>query len=237
MKVISIIVTVLTIASIQPVMAQQSHDDDHRKITVYGEAVIKVKPDTIAINLEIETEDPDINIAKTKNIEIYKKTMAALKQCGVTEKDIQTDYISINPKSQDEEKKKKTILYVADNQFIVTTSATVNIEDVITKVLQAGVQSVRADFHTSEYKKYREQARENALTAAKEKAEKMAKVLGQSIGTPIEIVEGGGRYSQYGQSNSQSIQYGSIGEDESFTIALGMITVKANVTVTFELKK
>ncbi len=63
-------------------------------------------------------------------------------------------------------------------------------EELVTKVLQAGVNYVHGiDFQTTEFKKYREQARNLALRAAKEKAEMMAGVLGQSAGAPIQINE------------------------------------------------
>ena len=221
-----------------PVLAEQIHSDEQAKITVTGEAVIKVKPDTIVVNLEIETEDGDINVAKTKNAETFGKVLAVLKQCGVTEKDIQRDHLSIRPKLQEEEEKKKKprVSYIAYNRFMVTTSATVNIEDIITKVLQVGVSSVsEVNFETSEYKKYREQARELALIAAKEKAEKMAKALGQSIGAPINITEGRMYYDNF--SSQRQVRVTSNDSDERGAVVLGSIIVSANVTVTFELKK
>jgi len=46
------------------------------------------------------------------------------------------------------------------------------------------------DFRTTELKKYREQARELAARAAREKADKIAAVLGESVGHAITINEG-----------------------------------------------
>jgi hypothetical protein len=79
----------------------------------------------------------------------------------------------------------------------------------------------------------------------------MAAVLGQSVGAPIQISEnysgspwgywsswsgwGYGRNQGMSQNVVQNVQGGSgeIGE----TIALGKISIRANVGVTFELKK
>jgi hypothetical protein len=115
----------------------------------------------------------------------------------------------------------------------------------------AGVNYIHGiDFQTTEFKKYREQARELALIAAKEKAEKMSAVLGNSIGAPIQINENyggspwwyysgwsgwGGRSHGMSQYNVQ-VDRGGSGEITD-TIALGKLTIKANVSVTFELKK
>jgi len=139
------------------------------------------------------------------------------------------------------------------NTFVVTLAETGKVEGLVTKVLQAGVNYIHGiDFQSIEFKKYREQARELALKAAKEKAEKMAAVLNQSVGAPIQINEnysgspwwyysswsgwGYGRSHGMSQNVIQNVQGGGSGEI-SETIALGKISIRANVGVTFELKK
>ena len=134
----------------------------------------------------------------------------------------------------------------------MTLTDVAKVEDLVTKVLQAGVNYIHGiDFQTTEFKKYREQARELALRAAKEKADKMAAVLGQSVGPPIQITEnysgspwwywpswsgwGYGRGQGISQNVIQNVQGGS--RDSSETIALGKISIRGNVTVSFELKK
>jgi len=76
--------------------------DDRPKITVNGEAVVNVKPDKIVINFGIETWDTDIIVAKQKNNEILKKAKAAIKESGVPEREVQTDYLSIEPRWKSE---------------------------------------------------------------------------------------------------------------------------------------
>lgn len=135
--------------------------------------------------------------------------------------------------------------------MVVTISDTEKVEELITKALLAGVNYIHSiDFQTTEFKKYREQARELALISAKEKAEKMAAVLGKSIGVPIQINEnyGGSPWWYYsgwfgwgGPSHGMSqynVQVDRGGAAEmTDTIVLGKLTIKANVSVTFELKK
>lgn len=72
--------------------------DDRPKITVTGESVVNVKPDKTVITLGIETWDTEIMCAKQRNNNILKKTVAVVKECGVAEKDMQTDYLSIEPR-------------------------------------------------------------------------------------------------------------------------------------------
>lgn len=244
---------VVTIICICPVWAQQARMYDARpKITVNGEAVVNVKPDKIVVTFGIETWDAEIMTAKQKNNDILKKAIVAIKESGIPEKEIQTDHLSIEPRYKNDYRKEDFLGYFVRNAFVVTLAETDKVEELVTKVLQAGVNYIHGiDFQTTEFKKYREQARDLALKAAREKAEKMAGVLGQTVGTPIQISEnysgspwwyysswggwGYGRNQGMTQNAIQNVQGGS--GEISETIALGKISIQANVSVTFELKK
>ena len=243
----------LLMIAMYSIQAQQTQSIScQSKITVNGDAIVKVQPDQIIITFGIETWDKNIMLAKQENNDIMKKAVAASKESGIEEKNIQTDYLSIEPRYEDNYNKKNFIGYFVRNTFIVTMTDPGKVEELVTKVLQSGVNYIhRIDFQTTEFKKYREQARELALKAAKEKAEKMAAVLGQVVGEPIQISEGyggsgwwyysswsgwgNGRYSQMNQNIVQNINNST--EQISETIALGKISIRANVNVVFELKK
>ena len=249
MKNLTLTILIILIA-LCTLRAQQY--DDHPKIMVNGEAVVKVQPDQIIITFGIETWDKDIMLAKQKNNDIMQKALKVIKDTGIPDKDIQTDYLSVEPRYDENYEKKDFIGYFIRNTFVVTLSNPEKVEVLVSSVLQSGVNYIYGiDFQTTEFKKYREQARELALNAAKEKAEKMASALGQTIGDPLQISEGYGGsdwwyYNSwsgwgYGRSNMMSqnvVQNIPSGSDNiSETIALGKISIKANVSVTFELKK
>lgn len=243
---IGVLISVSTAVSLQGQVY-----DNRSKISVNGEAVVYVKPDKIVIRLGIETSDPDIMAAKQKNNEILKKTFAVLKESGVEEKEIQTDYLSVEPRYEDGFARRNFLGFFVRNILAVNLADTGKVEGLITKALQAGVNNIfGVDFQTTEFKKYREQARELALKAAKEKAEKMASVLNLSVGSPIQITEnfsglpsyysswsgfGYGRGPAMTQNAIQNIS--SESGEISDTIALGKISMRANVVVVFELKK
>jgi uncharacterized protein YggE len=249
-RVISTVVMIMVATSVWAQQAQMY--DDRPKITVSGEAVVNVRPDKIVVTLGIETWDTDIMAAKQKNNDILKKTVAAIKESGIPEKEIQTDHLSIEPRYKNDYRKEDFIGYFVRNTLVVTLTETDKVEGLVTKVLQAGVNYIHGiDFQTTEFKKYREQARDLALKAAKEKAEKMAGVLGQSVGVPIQINEnfsgspwwyysswsgwGYGRNQGMSQNVIQNVQAGA--GEISDTIALGKISIRANVSVTFELRE
>ena len=244
------LISVFVFITFQIISAQQF--DDRPKIMVNGEAVVKVEPDQIIITFGVETWDNDIMIAKQKNNDIMKKAMTVIKDFKIPDADVQTDYLSVEPRYDDNFDKRNFIGYFIRNTFVVTLSDPEKVEDLVTSVLQSGVNYIHGiSFQTTQFKKYREQARDLALNAAKEKAEKMAGSLGQSIGEPLQINEGYGgsdwwyynSWSGWGYNRSnvmsqnivQNIQNSS--GQLSETIALGKISIKANVSVTFELKK
>ena len=229
---------------------QPAPSDDRPRITVTGEAVVKARPDKILISLGIETSDLDIVAAKEKNTGILKKAIAAMKQLGVPEKDIRTDHLSIEPRWRDSYRNESFLGYFVRNALAVTVDDTAKVEALVTSVLQAGVNYVHGiDFQTTEFKRHREQARTLALKAAKEKADAMAAALGQSIGAPMQINEShsGWWYSSSwrgwgyggGQAMTQNVMQNEPADpgEAGDTIALGEISIRASVGVTFELKK
>ncbi len=242
--------TLLVVLSASPLAAQLPVCDDRPKITVTGEALVYAKPDKVILNFGIETRDTQLLAAKQKNAEIWKKAAAALKESGVPDKDVQTDYLSIEPRYRNYNEIDEPIGYVTRNLFVVTLTDPAKVETLISKMLEVGVNHVNGvEFQTTQFKQHRESARELALTAAREKAVKMAAVLGCSIGKPLAVNEtyGGGSWYfsswsgwGYGRSSAMSQNVvqdtrGSGGEDPQ-SLALGKISIRAGVSVTFELK-
>ena len=232
--------------------AQQPPNVDQPKITVTGEALVYAKPDKIILNFGIETRDNQLLAAKQKNADIWKKAAAALKESGVPNKDVQTDYLSIEPRYKNYNEMEGPIGYVTRNMFVVTLADPAKVESLISQMLEVGVNRVNGvEFQTTEFKRHRESARELAIKAAQEKAEKLAAVLGCTVGKPLSITEshGGGSwyYSSwsgwgYGRSSggmSQNViqdTRGSGGGEDPQSMALGKISIRAGVSVTFELK-
>jgi uncharacterized protein len=226
--------------------------DNRPKISVSGEALVYVQPDKILVRLGVETWDAHMAEAKQKNDAIVKKAIAAVLECGVERKAIQTDNLFVEPtyKPYSGSWPRDVDGYVVRNSLTVTVDRVATVERVITGALEVGVNHVHGvDFQTTELRKHRDKARRLALKAAREKAQDMAEALGQTIGKPLQITENqgywgycgywgwGGSGRDYGMSqnvmsNTPAASSGEGGE----TVALGKIGVRANVTVVFELK-
>jgi hypothetical protein len=214
---------------------------EQHRITVNGEAVVHAQPDKVTVNFGVETWDNSIAVAKKKNNEVMGRAVAAAKKLGVENKEIQTDYLNIEPRYKDDYQKRNFLGFFVTNTMAVTIADPQKLELLVEKLLGAGIERIDGvQFQVSEFKKFREQARELALKAAQEKAEKMAAVLGRGIGAAVQISEGYSGWSGWGmnrQAMTQNVAQEVPGGGETpGTVALGKISVRASVSVSFELK-
>ncbi|MCL5773363.1 MAG: SIMPL domain-containing protein [Firmicutes bacterium] len=210
-----------------------------RLITVTGDAEVRVVPDEIVINMGVETWDKDLGTAKKLNDTRVKKVLALAKEYKIDPKYIQTGYISVEPKYARNDEERKLIGYFVNKTIVVTLKDISRFEDFLSNILESGVNYVYGiQLQTTELRKYRDQARAMAIKAAKEKAVALAGELGQKVGKPYAITEeySGGYYQQNFSNMSQNASSGAGSSESEGSIALGQITVRARVTVSFELE-
>src|ERR1700716_2810175 len=67
-------------------------------ITVTGQAEVRVQPDEVVFTLGVESVDKDMLAAKKKTDDSVKEVLAIAKRNAVKAEDVQTSYISIQPK-------------------------------------------------------------------------------------------------------------------------------------------
>jgi uncharacterized protein YggE len=125
---------------------------------------------------------------------------------GVKDKDIQTDYISIEPifgrtidpntglplpvpiPGYDWDDLTKPAYYLVRKGIGIKLTDVSGFDRVLTGLITNGVNHVQGiDFRTSELRKHKDKARAMAIRAAKEKAEAMAEELGVKVGKPYNI--------------------------------------------------
>lgn len=223
-----------------------------RRITTTGEATVYVQPDHVQLTFGIQTRDPDIVKAREMNRERVRKSLDVALKAGVAARDLQTDQLTIEPRWRwNNEEQGDFLHYRVRNSFVVTLRDTTLVDDLITSQLLAGVDTVHSvDFQTSDVKKYREQAREMAARATREKADKLAAALGARVARVVTINEGStgtpfywstSHYWGYtgGSPMTQNAVFdarGNLPDPTGDTLALGKLAVRASITATFELE-
>ena len=225
----------------------QTTTDQPGTISVSGEAVVKVIPDEVILTLGVETWHRELSVAKRKNDERIGDVLKLAQRYGVEHREIQTDFISIEPRYQDPYNRGVIEGFFVRKTVNVTLRDISQFDPLLSAVTEAGVTHVHGiQFRTTELRKHRDQARALALQAANEKAADMAAVLDTRIGAPRSVNEDHvGWYSWYGYgwwgSNygfaSQNVvqTVGGPSMEIDSTLAAGQISVSARVSVTFEL--
>ena len=242
-KNILIGILLLAVANTSSVFAEEAKP---RLITVSGNAEIKTPPDEAIVNFGVETKNKELQAAKEANDKKVKAVLALAKNLDIDKKYFQTDYINIEPHYDSENSGEAIQYYVVRMNVSVTLKDTNKLEALLSQALEAGANYIYGvEFRTTELRKFRDQVRAAAIKAAKEKAEALAKELGQKIGRPNSVQEGangwyggysgmwGNRYGGMAQNSSQNMGDAHSGGDEA--VSLGQISVSANITVTFEL--
>jgi uncharacterized protein YggE len=237
----------LAIILLFPCFVFAEENNEPRLITVTGDAEVRVTPDEVILTLGVETWNVDLNIAKTENDQRTQKIVDVVKKHKIEAKNIQTDYISIEPRYKERYEHNKFIGYFVRKSIVITLRDTSKFEAVLSGVLEAGANYVHGvQFRTTELRKYRDEARSLAIKAAYEKANDLAKELGQKVGRPYKIMENpSGWWSWYnawwgsrwrGGMAQNVIQNAASPSESGSSIALGQIKVNAKVTVSFELE-
>ncbi len=215
--------------------------DPRAKISVSEEAIVYAKPDKATISFGVETNDAKANVAKEANNVVVSKALAAIRKAGVNDDDIQTQRLTVEPSWEynNQRRRQEFVGYQVRNVFVVTLKDLDKVEEVIVAAMEAGVNVMRGvNFETTQLAKFREQAREKALIAAKEKADKMAAVLGRTVKQPLDIPDEsqvGPQLVGYGAMRAMALSAESDGASGP-TIAFGQIEIRANVSVVFELQ-
>jgi uncharacterized protein YggE len=233
----------------QPAQPAKLACDSSRSVQVSGTAVINVTPDRALIQLGVQSNGMTPEAVEAANSASLQKVIKAVRALGVDPKDIATDWYIIEPVYEDYDS-----LYIKGyrihNVIAITLRDVSKASQVIASALKAGAnQVVNVDLYTSELRKYRDQARELAMKAAKEKAQALANAAGAEAGCVLNINENS--WSSYNgwwwsgrnqntmtqnvvQNTAPSGSPGSGAGDEP--LSLGQISVRAEVSATFSLK-
>jgi uncharacterized protein YggE len=164
-------------------------------IWVTGTGEVTATPDLATLRLGIAAEATTVAEAQSQAIDAMDKVMESLKDNGVDEKDIQTQYFNIRQVTEWDriEEEEKVTGYRVTNMVTAKIREVDKAGTIIDAVAVAGGDFTRIDgisFSVDEPSAYYEEAREKAMADAKDKAENLAELGGVSLGKPTYISEG-----------------------------------------------
>jgi uncharacterized protein YggE len=197
-------------------------------VTVSGEATVAIAPDMAVIRIGVTSQGKTARDASETNSKQMTAVLAAIKDAGIAERDVQTSRLSLQP--QYDPNKGGTARLLG---FQVTNQLTVKIRDIdklpaiLDRAIAAGANEMSGiEFVVSEQSKLLDQARTEAIADAHRKAELYAGAAGVKVGQVLSIAEEGAAPPP---RLMQAMRAGAV------PVAPGEQTLRAVVTVSYEL--
>lgn len=213
-----------------------SPDQQAPAIDVTGSGTAFAAPDVAVLSLGVEAEAESVGEARAQAAEAMEAMLAALRDGGVADEDIQTTRFSVQPRYERIAMRQVLQGFVVDN---IVTAKIRSIDDtgqLIDAALAAGgdltrIESVR--FTIDDPSSLEDEARQEAMAEARRKAETLAQAAGVDLGRPRSISETGGpipiRFEAADAAFAQE-------ELAATPIELGELEVRVSVQVVYELE-
>lgn len=184
------------------------------------------------MSVSINVDNDELSAAKKMNDESTSKVLSVLKKLNIPDKDLRTSGINMQ-KIKDTYKNRE---YFTVNNSVEFRTSDISLYAEITQELIKIDNVYIQNTHLTSTKaiETRVKAREEALFAAKKKAEEMAAVLNMSIGNPVLITENQGSY--YPSPFNVSYNTQPLMENNPEIFKSGMLSISSSVKVVFLLK-
>ncbi len=198
------------------------------------------KPDVALFTAGVATTGKTAKAALSANSAAMNQVIRSLKSSGIAERDIQTSNLSISPVyasrsrsgNELEDRVPPIIGYRANNQVIVKQRKLGAFGKVIDTLVSAGANQVSGpNFQVEDTDSALDEARREAMAAARKRAQLYAKAAGLRVRRILSISESGG-YSPRPQPMMARV---AMDEGASTPVSAGEVELQVNVSVQFEL--
>jgi uncharacterized protein len=160
-------------------------------ISVTGEATVSLPPDQAQIDGGVSNDAKTAREASDANNAAMGKVLLALKGAGIDEKDYQTSRLSLQPQYAPNRSGPSPVVgYRASNRVTIRLRDVTKIAGMIDVLVGAGANDIGGiNFMVSQASKLLDEAREQAISDARRKAQIYAKAAGVTLGEPLSISE------------------------------------------------
>lgn len=184
--VLPIFAILLIVAMTGMSTADKEANSSEYTLSVTGSGTVKATPNQAVISLGVITQADTVSDAVLENAEKMNAAVAALRQLGISEDDIETSWYSVNPIYEWNEMKHSSTItgYEVTNTITVTTYNLDILGPIIDNATAAGVNRVNSlTFKVSDemQSQLEEIAIQNACADAKVKAEIIAESLNVTV--------------------------------------------------------
>ena len=226
MKMSAVIFRCLVVAATLAPLQAQAVD---KLLTVTGEATVSVAPDMAVIRIGVTSQGKTAREASEANARQMTPVLAAIKEAGIADRDVQTSRLSLQPQYDANKSGNARLLgFQVTNQVTVRIRETDKLPTILDRAIAAGANEMSGiEFIVSEQSKWLDQARDDAIADARRKAELYAKAAGVKLGRVVVINEDGSNPPS--RPVMQAMRAGAV------PVAPGEQMLRASVTVSFDI--
>lgn len=217
-------------------------------ISVVGKATVYVSPDQATISFSVVSQANDLSAAKQRHDTAMQKTNTLFSQYGIEQKDVTAENLTIHPRYSYNSDMPKFLYYEITQNISAVITNLDNYEPFLTDLVNSGIDRINdVRFSAKDIKKYKDEARRNAVKAAEEKAQLLCEAASSgnykpSLGKIIRISEApsysdwnGNGYNAIAQNR---VAYAKTAADVSASggAPIGKISFDAQIEMVFELR-
>ncbi|NRD72432.1 oxidative stress defense protein [Shewanella sp. VB17] len=200
-----------------------------------GVSLLTVEADMAEINVEVAIKAKTAKEAKSLSDKAVSKFIERLKAAGITQADIQSANLYLQPQYQyTKGKPAKLIGYSANRKVIVKVKALTRLNSILDSALEEGINRINnIALKTSKETEYLTKARTAAIIDAKNKAQSIAEGFGEKLDGVWEI-----RYFEQHPVRPVMLKMNEAGPnyDIAESYQQGQVTIKDRVEVIFKLE-
>ncbi len=221
--------------------------DPTNVITVNGTADVLTTPDIATFSFTVSQEAPVVADAQKKSTDKMNAILAYIKKAGVADKDVKTSSYNTYPRYDYVAQPNSAPYYGQGKQVLAAYVVSQTIEVKVRKMddagkILSGVGSLGAtdisglNFSVDKQTDVERQARDKAISDAREQANILARSLGVSLGRIVNFSESSsGRPYPIMYAKDMAMSSGAVAP-QAANIPSGENKVTSNVTITYEIK-
>ena len=206
--------------------------ENQKYININGTSELIREADLLDFTIEIKTIDESVEASKNKNDKNLEELLTILNNFGINSEDVEVSPIKLGKNFEYNERERQQI----QKGFFVEVEVSFLLRDLnkyyelSNKLATSNEYAIiRSSYGISDYELQHKSAYVNALKAAKEKAEYMAKSLGLNLGEVLEIDENNLWESYPNLTNTVNIESSQVGNIS------GKVTLRRSVRVKFAI--
>ena len=168
-------------------------DDDQHTISVSGFGSVETPPDRAMLMLSIESRQQTVAAAQQEAAEVTARVLALTDEMDIPDNRVDTMSATVRPNYRwiPERREQELLGYIAERQMRIEVHDLQQVGEVIERAVEAGVNQVSPPQLSSSRQRdaYRD-ALERAAEDARMNAERIARSLGLTLGSAIQVDAG-----------------------------------------------